>query len=53
MRTLGKITAIAAMATATATSIAVPADARTRHHHYYGKTPIITAPAAIHPEGPG
>ena len=38
MRTLGKITAIAAMATATATSIAVPADARTRHHHYYGKT---------------
>jgi alanine dehydrogenase len=38
MRTLGKITAITAMAAATATSIAAPADARTRHHHYYGKT---------------
>src|SRR6476661_3842326 len=41
MQTLGKVTAIMAMAAATATSMAVPADARTRHHHhhhYYGKT---------------
>lgn len=40
MRTLSKITAVAALALTAATSFSVPADARTRHHrhHYYGRT---------------